>query len=145
LTQDREVAEDLTQETFLRAWRSMDQYREQGKERAYLLRIADRLARDRLRRLRRAPSLPSADVAVPTPDPIETPLETMTRLEEAREVRAALATLTDPQRRTLLLRYYAGMSFAEISEAMEAPLNTVLSHARRGLEALRRRLVENVP
>jgi len=45
-----DVADDLTQEVFLRAWQARDRYREQGNARAYLLRIADRLVVDRARK-----------------------------------------------------------------------------------------------
>src|SRR4029079_38044 len=53
MTRDRHLADDLLQETFCRAWQARSRYREVGQERAYLLRIADRLARDRLRSARR--------------------------------------------------------------------------------------------
>jgi DNA-directed RNA polymerase specialized sigma24 family protein len=54
-----------------------------------------------------------------------------------------MQTLSEPQRRTLLLRYYGQLEFHEIGTLLEMPLNTVLSHARRGLAALRRSLVES--
>ena len=52
----------------------------------------------------------------------------------------ALDQLSVPQRRVLLLRYYGDMSFEEIAATLECPLNTALSHCRRGLLALRRLL-----
>jgi RNA polymerase sigma-70 factor, ECF subfamily len=53
-----------------------------------------------------------------------------------------LDRLSPPQRRVLLLRYYGQFTFAEIAEMIDCPLNTTLSHCRRGLEALRALLVE---
>ncbi len=70
------------------------------------------------------------------------PLANLLGAENRRQLTEALDTLTDGQRRTLLLRYYGDMEFQEIADVMECPTNTVLSHARRGLMALRRLLVE---
>jgi len=53
-----------------------------------------------------------------------------------------LASLSPPQRRALLLRYYGDLSFAEIAAIMGCPLGTALSHCRRGLLKLRELLVE---
>ena len=63
-------------------------------------------------------------------------------VETQRLLAAALEALSEPQRRTLLLRYYGNLEFNEIAEQLGSPLNTVLSHNRRGLLALRQLLAE---
>ena len=73
------------------------------------------------------------------------PSRAIQRLEEAEELAAAMNRLSTPQRRVLLLRYYGQFSFAEIAEMTGWPLNTALSHCHRGLEALRKLLVEQGP
>ena len=141
-----DVADDLCQEVFWRAWKARERYREQGNARAYLLRIADRLVCDRSRRaepktnldaetwLRHEPTSPEAE-----------PIDAVVAAEQIRQLAKALDSLSPVQRRILLLRYYGQMGFAEIAEMVDCPLNTTLSHCRRGLEALRKLLVERVP
>ena len=68
------------------------------------------------------------------------PLDELAGREASDELAAALGALSQPQRRVLLLRYFSDLEFAEIAELMEIPLNTALSHARRGLMALRKQL-----
>jgi RNA polymerase sigma-70 factor, ECF subfamily len=138
-----DVAEELTQEVFCRAWQARANYREQGNARAYLLRIADRLACNRGRRNERHVNLDGDgwkqhEPVCPTADP---PAASV-RAEENEMLAAALDQLSPPQRRVLLLRYYGQFSFAEIADMIECPLNTTLSHCRRGLETLRVLLVE---
>ena len=58
------------------------------------------------------------------------------------QLAAALDQLSSPQRRVLLLRYFGQLTFAEIAEMTDCPLNTTLSHCRRGLETLRVLMVE---
>lgn len=143
MTGDRQAAEDLLQEVFYRAWQARGRYRETGRERGYLLRIADRLVRDRWRREGRELALDDAHwQRIEPADGSPSPAEALSRLEQQRELAAALESLSEPQRRTLLLRYYGGLEFHEIAHWMDCPLNTALSHARRGLLALRRLLVE---
>jgi len=143
MVRDRHAADDLLQEVFFRAWQARDRYAEQGKERAYLLCIADRLARDRGRRAGR--ETPLDDVAWHRIEPAaadEEPLAALLRSEARHRLSQAMETLSEPQRRTLLLRYYGGLDFREIAHILECPVNTALSHSRRGLATLRRMLAE---
>ncbi len=141
---DRHQAEDVVQEVFCRAWQARDRYIDQGQERAYLWRIADRLACDRLRRLARRHTVTMSDEsdAEPRDDSIAAPPATLEQQESKERLAAALDELSEGQRRTLLLRYYSQLEFHEIAELLELPLNTVLSHARRGLMALRKRFTD---
>jgi RNA polymerase sigma-70 factor (ECF subfamily) len=138
-----DLADDLTQEVFRRAWEARDRYRECGHARAYLLRIADRLACDRARRSGREVTV-SEDGWRRLEPAHEEPLpeESLAQAETRRQLEAALESLSPDQRRVLLLRFYGELSFQQIAQATEAPLNTVLSHCRRGLLALRKLLVE---
>lgn len=138
---DADAADDLTQDVFRKAWQSREAYREQGTARAYLLRIADRLACDRYRRSH--PSVHWDDESWQKNQPSSREDEPSSRLERAeteRQLAAALDNLSPSQRRVLALRYYGDLSFAEIAETLEVPLNTVLSHCHRGLKTLRRML-----
>ncbi len=139
-----DVADDLAQEVFCRAWQARARYREQGNARAYLLRIADRLVCDHRRRAGRELTLdketwkqiePVSRSAEPSRAPIEA--------EATERLGAALDRLSPMQRRVLLLRYYGELSFAEIAQTIGCPLNTTLSHCRRGLIAMRKLLVES--
>ena len=138
-----DVADELSQEVFCRAWQARASYREQGAARSYLLRIADRLVCDRSRRNGSHVNLDhdgwrQHEPVYAAADP---PAAAMLA-EENRQLAAALDRLSSPQRRVLLLRYYGQFTFAEIAEMIECPLNTTLSHCHRGLEALRALLVE---
>jgi RNA polymerase sigma-70 factor, ECF subfamily len=138
-----DVAEELAQEVFCRAWRARASYREEGNARAYLLRIADRLACDRGRHAKKQVNLDGdgwklCEPVSRTGDPVTAAVQA----EQSELLAAALDQLSPLQRRVLLLRYYGQLSFAEIAEMVDCPLNTALSHCRRGLEALRTLLVE---
>lgn len=143
LVQRPDVADDLAQEVFRRAWQARDRYREQGHERAYLLTIADRLACDLARRQGVESTVsddawrnlePAADESPPDDD--------LLRQEVSAELTAALSQLSPVQRRVLLLRYYGEMEFADIARTIGCPLSTALSHCRRGLLTLRKLMVE---
>lgn len=143
MVRDRALAEDLVQEVFCRAWQARGRYCDTGRERAYLLRIADRLACDHIRRQKRGGPLNATGA-----QPIERagrespPWHRLAQAENERLLAAALDALSEPQQRTLLLRYYGDLEFSEIAEQLGIPLNTVLSHNRRGLSALRQMLAE---
>lgn len=141
-----DLADDLAQEVFLRAWRQRGSYQEQGHARAFLLRIADHLACDHLRRDKasatRIEKLQHTAASFSAEwDPVRRAVEA----EAVEQLNAALDRLTTVQRRVLLLRYYGAMAFQEIAAALEIPLSTALSHCHRGLRALRNELVEPEP
>ena len=143
LVRRADVADDLLQDVFRRAWQARGSYQEQGRERAYLLRIADRLVCDRGRRMGVEVNVDEQAWQQLEPETgKDSPLDAMARHETSGELTAALAALSAPQRRVLLLRYFSDMDFATIAQQMEIPLNTALSHARRGLLALRKQLTE---
>ena len=141
-----DVADDLVQEVFCRAWQARERYREQGNARAYLLRIADRLVCDRGRKAGRERTLNEETWRQVEPVSRDgEPWEAFARAEAAAQLTAALDRLSPAQRRVLLLRYYGQLSFAQIAETVGCPLSTALSHCRRGLMLLRKLLVENSP
>lgn len=140
LTRDSSSVEDLLQEVFLRAWRARAGYVDAGREKAYLFRIADRVAADRRRGSARR--FEDAGVLDQTPDPsAPQPVDWLAAGETRRLAAQALEALSDAQRRTLMLRYFGELPFEEIAAILGCPLNTALSHARRGLERLRAILV----
>jgi len=139
-----EMADDLAQEVFCRAWEARQRYREQGNARAYLLRIADRLVCDLWRKAKREVNLDQENWKRIEPASRDgTASGILRKAEAAEQLTAALDNLSPVQRRVLMLRYYGELSFAEIAEIVGCPLNTALSHCRRGLQTLRKLLVED--
>lgn len=142
MTRRADVADDLLQETFRRAWQARDRYEEDGRERSYLLRIADRLAVDHARRSqRRDTTVDEAAWRAAEPQSRESSALWRLSQEEDRKLLAeALEGLSEAQRRVLLLRFYGDLEFAEIARQLDCPLGTVLSHCHRGLAKLRKQL-----
>jgi RNA polymerase sigma-70 factor (ECF subfamily) len=145
LVRRHDVADDLLQDVFQRAWQARGSYEDRGRERSYLLKIADRLVCDRARRLGVETTVDDAAWRELEPSGDEhSPLDELASRDTSRELARGLDRLSPAQRRVLLLRYYGELEFAEIARQMEIPLNTALSHARRGLLALKRTLTESL-
>jgi RNA polymerase sigma-70 factor (ECF subfamily) len=136
-----DVAEDLTQETLLRAFRSFDTYRPEGKFQAWIFRIAVNLARDWIRRRPREPALGLDDGPEPTAGAKTTVKEmppdgAMRQGDRVRRIEAAMARLPQADREVLLMRYYGELAFKDIAHATGEPLGTVLARAHRALAKL---------
>lgn len=129
-------AEDVTQESFVAAYRAIGTYRGEGSLQGWLLRIATRQAFRRLAQRR-----PTADItAVPEPflaDSRTDPPGVLVAAERRDELRAAVQALPDPYREIVALRFFAELSLAEVADATHRPINTVKTQLRRGLERLR--------
>lgn len=132
---DRNAAEDLVQEAFIRLARSAHRIRDEAKAAPYLRSIVLNLARDSNRRglvsLRH--HLPVDDRRASTEDEIEL-------REDQAELIEALRELPHRQRTALVLRYYEELGIDDIAEAMGISRNSVKTHLQRGLAALEQRL-----
>lgn len=152
LTSDAEEARDLTQETFLRAFQSINRFRGDADLKTWLYRIAINQARNRWRWWRRrrrdvtvsldgngGPSeqpLSASLRNVNAPDPEE---EALAHEREA-QLRAALAGLRRSYREAVILRDVEGFSYEEIATTLEISIGTVKSRLSRGRFELRRKL-----
>ena len=146
LVRHGDVADDLCQEVFCRAWQARERYTDQGKTRAYLLQIANRLACDHGRRKEPQTNVSEESWKIHEPPSRgREPAEAVLMSEQVGLLHAALDKLAPMQQQVLLLRYYGQMDFQAIADTLETPLNTALSHCRRGLQTLRRLLVESTP
>ncbi|MGH8612019.1 MAG: sigma-70 family RNA polymerase sigma factor [Gammaproteobacteria bacterium] len=133
-------AEDVVQEVFCQVWRDAARYDPaRGVPDAWLFTLARTRALDLLRVSRRAPK-ESADLLVEVAENSE--CEDDDPLAR-RMLNAAFHELGEEQRQTLELAYFEGLTQAQIAARVGAPLGTVKSWGRRGLERMRDTLVEN--
>jgi RNA polymerase sigma-70 factor (ECF subfamily) len=140
ITGDRALAEDLAQDAFLKAYRSLSAFDTKRRLSSWLFRIAHNTAIDSLRRARtrtlglETPASTGAEGAIdppapPAPDPVE-----RQALGEALE--RALATLRTDYRTAISLRYEEGLAFDEIAHVMSIPEATARSHVHRARKEL---------
>ncbi|MBL7139636.1 MAG: RNA polymerase sigma factor [Planctomycetes bacterium] len=139
----RDVAEDLMQETMLRAFRSLDTYQPEGKFRAWIFRIASNQARDWIRRQGREVNRDVDGVDPPVAAEADPDAGAIAR-ERARRVEQAMARLAAPDREVLLMRYYGDLTFKNIAQATGEPLGTVLARAHRALKKLGNLIPEDI-
>jgi RNA polymerase sigma-70 factor (ECF subfamily) len=137
---DAAEAEDIAQEAFVIAYRSLGEWRGDGAFAAWVSRIAVRLALRRAAR-RRTVSWIAADEAA-TPLHVdaaraEDPALSALRGHRSARLRAAVAALDEPYREVVALRFFADRSLEEIASLTGRPLNTVKTHLRRGLQRIR--------
>jgi RNA polymerase sigma-70 factor (ECF subfamily) len=129
-------AEDVTQESFVAAFRAIGGYRGEGSPRAWLLRIAQRQSYRRLEQRRPTAELESVGEAR-LADSSTDPTRVVTATESRNEIREAVAALPEPYREVVTLRFFGELSLFEVAEITGRPLGTVKTHLRRGLERLR--------
>jgi RNA polymerase sigma-70 factor (sigma-E family) len=132
---DRNAAEDLVQEAFIRLGRAAHRIRDPSKAAPYLRSIVLNLARDNNRR-----GLVSMRHHLPFDDAVASVEDEITLRDDQRKVLDALRDLPHRQRDCLMLRYYNELGIAEIAETLGLSPNSVKTHLQRGLAALERRL-----
>jgi RNA polymerase sigma-70 factor (ECF subfamily) len=139
---DAGLAEELTQEVFVRALRAAERYQPQGKLSTWLFSIAANVMRDHWRRQGRRQEFGPDELGL-TPAAAAAEDEALA-LVQVQEVREALLHLPMEQRTALILRYFHDLSYAEIAEAMVCPVGTVRSRIHNGLVRLKMLLTEEV-
>lgn len=136
-----EDAADITQEVFLRAWRSIEDFRGDSGFSTWLFRITTNLcvdfARHRQAQPQTQPLTGEDDAERPIPDTAPTPEEHLENSELGRELAAALDEISEEHRRIVLLRDVSGLSYTEIAEVLEISEGTVKSRLSRARIALR--------
>ena len=151
MVRDHELVQDIAQESFIRAYRAMPQFRGDSAFYTWLYRIAVNTAKKALVDLKRDPLIyesalrsgdESDETSAPQNEPShdETPEAVLASREVASAVNAAIENLSEDLRQAVTLREIEGLSYEEIAEAMNCPIGTVRSRIFRAREAISLRL-----
>ncbi len=151
MVRDPELAEDLAQEAFVRAFDKLDQYDASYKFSSWLFKIAHNLTIDHLRKkeldtvsIHGAPDATTEDEQEATAVTLESRQERPDERFEARqlgsEIEDAVAELRPAYREAVLLRHVQGRAYEEIAEIMDVPLGTVKTYIHRGRNELKEKL-----
>jgi RNA polymerase sigma-70 factor (ECF subfamily) len=146
LVGDLELARELSQEAFVRAWSALERFDPRYRFSTWLFRIAHNLGIDQLRRRRlQTVSLYRTDseggeVEVVVPDANKDPLGHLENHALASELRQVIDGLRPEYRELILLRHFAGLSYQEIAEFKGMPLGTVKNKLFRAHSVLRKAL-----
>jgi RNA polymerase sigma-70 factor (ECF subfamily) len=146
MVRDVDLVEDIAQETFIRAYRALAQFRGEAQFYTWLYRIAVNTAKKALMDLKRNPTVSENSFKSDDDDETsfleneltssETPDAVLASKEIAQIINAALEALPDELRQAITLREIEGLSYEEISEAMNCPIGTVRSRIFRAREAI---------
>jgi RNA polymerase sigma-70 factor, ECF subfamily len=151
MVRDRELAEDLAQETFVKVFNNIGSYNPEYKFSSWIFKIASNLSIDTLRK--KQPVTVSLDGSrnASSPDEIEStritiasedenPEELLEAKQLGQQIESAIAELRVEYRTAVVLRHVEGRSYEEIAEIMEVPLGTVKTYIHRARGELKERL-----
>lgn len=147
-TGSEQDAADITQEVFLRAWRSLDSFRGDSSLSTWLYRVTTNLCVDFARKkMGEGPTASVDDEEGPAailadPDRMNRPEEAAENSELRQELQYALSQVSEEHRRIVVLRDLGGMSYADIARMLELEEGTVKSRLARARAALRKILTE---
>ena len=146
MVRDVDLVEDIAQETFIRAYRALAQFRGDAQFYTWLYRIAVNTAKKALMDLKRNPTVSENAYKSDDDDETsrveneltssETPEAVLASKEIAEIINAAMQALPEELREAITLREIEGLSYEEISEAMNCPIGTVRSRIFRAREAI---------
>jgi RNA polymerase sigma-70 factor (ECF subfamily) len=146
MVRDVDLVEDIAQETFIRAYRALHQFRGDAQFYTWLYRIAVNTAKKFLMELKREPIISESYLANEDEDETswqknepssdETPETVLAAKEIAAVVNAAMDELAEDLKEAIVLREIEGLSYEEISVAMDCPIGTVRSRIFRAREAI---------
>ena len=148
MVRDRALAEDLSQETFIKALNAIDSYRPEYKFSSWIFKIANNAAIDQIRRRELDTLSLDGSPHATTPDEIEatalqvsarglSPLEALESSELGGQIEQAIGRLRPEYRSCILLRHVEGLAYEEIAELLDLPLGTVKTYIHRARNELR--------
>jgi RNA polymerase sigma-70 factor (ECF subfamily) len=150
MVRDTNLVQDIAQETFLRAWRALHQFRGEAQFYTWLYRIAVNTAKRALLEKKRDPVIIEASMQNTDDDETlhraneltteATPESELAAREIVAAVNAAMEALPQDLRQAVTLREIEGLSYEEIAEAMDCPIGTVRSRIFRAREAISARV-----
>ncbi len=151
MVRDRELAEDLAQETFVKALNALDSYRPEFKFSSWIFKIANNAAIDHLRRRELDTLSLDGSPHAETPEAIEatalqignrgeSPLDAVEAKELGGAIEHAIGLLRPEYRSCILLRHVEGRAYEEIAEILNLPLGTVKTYIHRARNELRQAL-----
>jgi RNA polymerase sigma-70 factor, ECF subfamily len=135
-----EDVRDLSQEAFLKAYRGLRTFKKEARFSSWLYQIALNLCRDRLRRRRGRTHVSLDELDEGSVPATRSAVEELESRDLGRRVAEAMADLPEEQREVIVLKEYQGLTFVEISDALDVPVSTVKTRLYRGLGQLRQRL-----
>jgi len=151
LVRDQDMADNLTQECFLRAYRKWHTFRGEARVEVWLIRIAVNLARDHGRNRRwqfwrtltqQQPAPSSTPEPYEAADPSPTADRSLLACEQLAMVRSILLELPHRQRSAFTLRFFEEMTLEEVAQSMGLELGTVKAHLFRAVSKVRKALKE---
>jgi RNA polymerase sigma-70 factor, ECF subfamily len=151
MVRDADLVQDIAQESFIRAYRALPQFRGDSAFYTWLYRIAVNTAKKALVDLKRDPVIPESALQVSDdddetsrrefePSDGETPDAVLASKEIALAVNAAIEALSEDLRQAITLREIEGLSYEEIADVMNCPIGTVRSRIFRARDAIAERL-----
>lgn len=141
LTGVKQLADDITQETFIKVFRSYGSYNPNKPMKPWIYKIAVNVTRTTLKRLSRKQTVPIDVENLPSLESIE---ESLLSREEDLMIWTALNEITYKSREVLTLRYFNDLTLQEISESLSIPLGTCKSRLHEAMSQLRKHLPDDV-
>lgn len=147
IVNDRYIAEDLFQETFIKVIHMLknEKYSEEGKFLPWAVRIARNLAIDFFRKSKRTPTITDSDgedIFKYIELTEENREEQIIRKQTEKQLRVLINQLPEEQKQVLVLRHYGDLSFKEIADVTHVSINTALGRMRYALNNLRKMMIE---
>lgn len=146
MTQNHEVSEEMAQEAFVKAYKNLQSFDRRRSFKPWILRIASNAAISELRRQSKVVSLNALEEegqwGEANHQPQEDAVVQLERKLSSEEVMKVLDRMDDKYKQVLLLRYQNELSYDEIAQAMDIPLNTVRTWLKRGMDKLKNEVKE---
>lgn len=136
-----ETAEDLLQETLIKIWKNISKYQQREKFGSWIFSIAHTISIDYFRK-QKVRSVVSSSENLDLISINDDPWREVERTEQKELLTDALSNLSELQKKVFLLRQHGELTFREIAELMDQPLNTVLSHMNYAVKKLQKVLRE---